>query len=567
MSRVTASIVTYPGGEKYLQEAIDSINDQTYKDFELIVVNDDRNTTLKWNDLIDNCKSEYLWLFHHDDVALPSFLEKMVAALDAQPTAAAAFCYDYVIDGNGNRIRETNCPLPPRPLYEYKEMTAYGGILRCPSVVLRVPLIGDLRFNLEEGNTANDLAMWFKILSRHPIVVLPDKLYLYREHEDSDTRKNVLTSDKIWDGVVAWDFGLKLKPHESSWQGWASVGRMNNQRERVQDEIRVKRLSEVAGKINFCVAHEAPENAGTGVLVADRVRGFNRGDEEITYYVCPVPGNSVALGWEGGCPVIKCPPEAFGAVVDKYKPKLIEFHHTLRWPIEILATPAPCKKLYLHDSHLWCARWHMVDRDYKVCDGPGADKCAACAGIPALEVSSQKEILEKLLPGLDGIYANSEYTAGMASRVFPGVNIEVHEFPIPELPVYRKRVRIGYFGGFYPVKGVDTLLDAMIRVKWAQLLLFCDVPPDFTNGRRLNGFDNVMVMGRYNRSDLPYLTNLVDFAVVPSVNESYGLVGRELEMLGVHCIKTHTGGQTGTIPPGDVDALAREIQEAVDAWA
>src|SRR3990172_4641884 len=141
---------------------------------------------------------------------------------------------------------------------------------------------------------------------------------------------------------------------------------------------------------------------------------------------------------------------------------------------------------------------------------------------------------------------------------------EVIEPEVPELPIYRKRLRIGYFGGFYPVKGVQVLLDAMQKVRWGQLLMFCDVPADFLKGRQLYGHDNVLVMGAYSRCELPLLLNLVDCVVCPSINESYGLVSREVQMLGVPCISTSTGGQVGTVPPGDAEALAKAIQEVID---
>jgi len=70
-------------------------------------------------------------------------------------------------------------------------------------------------------------------------------------------------------------------------------------------------------------------------------------------------------------------------------------------------------------------------------------------------------------------------------------------------------------------------------------------------------------MGGYRRSDLPDLVHLVDLVVVPSLNESYGLVKREIESLGVHVLATETGGLDGTIPPNDPQALAEAIRAAL----
>jgi glycosyltransferase involved in cell wall biosynthesis len=173
--------------------------------------------------------------------------------------------------------------------------------------------------------------------------------------------------------------------------------------------------------------------------------------------------------------------------------------------------------------------------------------------------------LARLLPGLDAIYANSEYTLGLARKFLPeGLDIQLHEFDVPELPLYAKRKRIGYFGYFNQTKGVHVLLQAMAQVTGAQLLMFCDVPEELRDGRRIYGHDNVLVMGAYSRSDLPVLLNLVDVVVVPSINESYGLVKREVEMLGMRCLATSTGGLAGTIEPNNAEALAKAIQEVVD---
>jgi len=208
----------------------------------------------------------------------------------------------------------------------------------------------------------------------------------------------------------------------------------------------------------------------------------------------------------------------------------------------------------------------MVNRRLEVCDGPGVSRCANCADISPAVIQERQAELAKYLPTLDGIYANSEYTLGLARQHLPqGLDIQLHEFEVPELPLYAKRKRIGYFGYCNPVKGFHILMQAMLQVTGAQLLLFCEVPEDIRDGRRIHGFDNCLVMGAYRRDDLPVLSNLVDIAVVPSLNESFGLVSRELSSLGIPVISTKTGGQEGTIQPNDVDALARAIQEAVDA--
>lgn len=73
--------------------------------------------------------------------------------------------------------------------------------------------------------------------------------------------------------------------------------------------------------------------------------------------------------------------------------------------------------------------------------------------------------------------------------------------------------------------------------------------------------DNCLVMGAYNRRDLPKLCNLIDLAVCPSLNESWGITFRELVACGIPVIASKTGGQTGTVEPNSVQSLVTALEE------
>lgn len=572
--RVTVHICTWPGhNEEYFQETVESFRDQGV---EPLVTNDDRPIHDKWNEAMDRCETEYLCLPHSDDVYEKDYLREMVDYMDYRPGIAAAFCMDKFIDSRGNRMSGgTRLPIKERDTYDYRDiingMVRHGNFLRCETVIYRMPKLGTLRFPPQDARfgTAADTAFWFDILNAHDIGILDKQLVRYRHWAGQTATESQRNTPGPIDHWKAMKHAMYLRPGALEWDTRIALAKAIAENEEKEEAKRVRERAERATTVEFYVCHEPVDNAGTGILVANWVRRRNRQDDDgIAYYIHPhAEGADVATGYAKGCPVIVCPHTGFQALVDKFQPSLIQFHHLLRWPLGILCVETSARReVFLHDSYLWCARWHSINDRLEVCNEPEPNKCERCAQTPAHQVAEQNKFLRETLPQMDRVVANSEYTATYA-RKYLGVPVEVEEPEIPALPIYRRRKKVGFFGGFYPVKGIHVLLEAWSRVKWGQLLLFCDVPDELRDGRSVHGYENVLVMGRYSRSDLGKIANLCDVVVVPSINESFGLVARELQLLGLPVVATKVGGMesVGTVDSNDVDALADALQGAIDA--
>lgn len=131
-ARITAFIVTYNRVE-YLKKAIDSVLNQTCRDFELIILdncstdgteeyvkslNDDRITYIRHEKNIGgggniayafaHCKGDYFAVFHDDDVLHTNLLEEAAAYLDSHEQCAAVSCLSNIIDENGSYTRITD---------------------------------------------------------------------------------------------------------------------------------------------------------------------------------------------------------------------------------------------------------------------------------------------------------------------------------------------------------------------------------------------------------------------------------------------------------------------------
>src|SRR5262249_39283856 len=119
---------------RYLDERIQSLLAQTYRDFELLILDDasrdnsravieryvhDRrvrvryyaensgSTYPRWNDGAAMATGEYLLIAGADDSCHPTMAEKLLAKLEAHPSVGLAYCHSLVIDEAGQRISST----------------------------------------------------------------------------------------------------------------------------------------------------------------------------------------------------------------------------------------------------------------------------------------------------------------------------------------------------------------------------------------------------------------------------------------------------------------------------
>jgi glycosyltransferase involved in cell wall biosynthesis len=127
MLKVTVITPNY-NHARYLPERIDSVLNQTFQDFELIILdnastdnsreviesytsdprvraiyNAENNGSAfrQWNLGLSHAKGEYIWFAEADDYADPSFLETLVDRLDRHPRAGLAFCQSWGVEGDG----------------------------------------------------------------------------------------------------------------------------------------------------------------------------------------------------------------------------------------------------------------------------------------------------------------------------------------------------------------------------------------------------------------------------------------------------------------------------------
>lgn len=198
MNRVTVAICTYNRAQSgYLAQSLQSVINQTYKDIDIIVYDnastdnteevvcsfkDSRITYVKneknlglfgnLNKALANCKTEYIVVFHDDDIMLPKMIEIEVDVLDKHKDAAIAgqlFTNKSTFNIFSFFLKYfKNCKIIKYKIFRTRQFiinTIKQGtnIICCPSVMFRRQFIIKYGIHFEEnlGNTA-DWFLWLK---------------------------------------------------------------------------------------------------------------------------------------------------------------------------------------------------------------------------------------------------------------------------------------------------------------------------------------------------------------------------------------------------------------------
>lgn len=206
--------------EAYLEEAIDSILNQTYSNFEFIIV-DDASTDdsseiiLKYqkqypkkikvmslkknlncggdrctNEGIKIARGKYLARMDADDIALPARLEKQVEFLENNPDIFLVGSNAYVIDRDGKIMGEKTEPESNEKIYN--NYLTFHPLIH-PSCMYRRRLNNKKNFQYEIiYKSNNDYLTFFKLIcENYKFANIKEGLLLYRIHEQSNTFRNV----------------------------------------------------------------------------------------------------------------------------------------------------------------------------------------------------------------------------------------------------------------------------------------------------------------------------------------------------------------------------------------
>ncbi len=208
-------LLSVHNGRRYLREAVQSILDQSFGDFEFLIINDgstddsleilnefaqkdsririisraNRGLTVTLNEGITLARGEFIARMDADDIALPDRLEKQLAYLQNNPECVLVGSRVLLVDPEGLPIREI-CDQQTHEDIDYALMT-HGWPLVHPAVTLRTSAVRAINGYSEKYRTNQDHDLFLRLAEYGRVANLPDTLLKYRQHEKSISMGNV----------------------------------------------------------------------------------------------------------------------------------------------------------------------------------------------------------------------------------------------------------------------------------------------------------------------------------------------------------------------------------------
>ncbi|MBC7784652.1 MAG: glycosyltransferase [Burkholderiales bacterium] len=245
--------------EKYLVSAVDSILNQTFTDFELILIDDgskdstqrmvqdygrkdprvvaisraNKGLTPTLNEGIARAKGEYLARMDADDLSLPRRFAEQVKYLDKNPQCVCVGCRVTLIDPYGSPLKLTTHDLDHEKI-DAGLLKGIGWSIVHPAAMMRADAVRQVGGYREQFKTSQDLDLFLRLGEVGRLANIAEPLVQYRQHFESvaNTKadeqwrvKSIIVGDAYDRRGLArpekWDFSRRVpKPFDEQLEDW-----------------------------------------------------------------------------------------------------------------------------------------------------------------------------------------------------------------------------------------------------------------------------------------------------------------------------------------------------------
>lgn len=220
--KVTVVIPAY-NAIRYLPETMETVLNQTYQDFEVLVVNDgSTDETPNWvNQLseekpkvrmvsqvnqglagarctgVTNARGKYVAFIDADDLWELTKLEKQVNSLESNPQAGLCYTWTALADSEG---KSTGRVIASHAEGDVWQQLTEMNIVCCGSTpMIRRSCFDDVGLFSHDVSPSDDWDMWWRISAKYPFTVIKEPLIRYRQHPNNSSKKceHMLTTSRI----------------------------------------------------------------------------------------------------------------------------------------------------------------------------------------------------------------------------------------------------------------------------------------------------------------------------------------------------------------------------------
>lgn len=221
---------------KYISIAIESVLNQTFTNYELLISDDcstdgtidviknyhdiriktffsqqNQGATFNHNFLISQAKGDFIALISSDDVWFPERLEKQILFMEQNPSFAACFSQAEFIDEKGNHLEiiPNVFQQPNRTQAEWLEYFYTKGNCIChPSLLIRRNIYQELGMYNLAMRQLPDFDMWIRVVKRYPIFILQESLVQHRRFIGTGQNTSTPTLENSMRDIVESNFIL-----------------------------------------------------------------------------------------------------------------------------------------------------------------------------------------------------------------------------------------------------------------------------------------------------------------------------------------------------------------------
>lgn len=234
MPKITVLMAAYNAAD-YIGQSIDSILGQTFKDFELLIIDD--GSTDNTVDIISNQKDqrirliqnpqnmgvsysrnvalkeaqgEYLAIMDSDDIALPQRLEIQIQQFNNREELAAIGASAYVINADGTLTKEIMLPICDTNKL-HASLLLYNSFVHS-TMMIRLSVFKEMG-GYPPYSIGEDYGFFSKIALKYEVNNIPDILLEYRSHGSNISKQKRQELDTVHQHIMSNQLDNLLPTH------------------------------------------------------------------------------------------------------------------------------------------------------------------------------------------------------------------------------------------------------------------------------------------------------------------------------------------------------------------